>query len=256
MKNKNKIIYSSTDYSEFVKDHANRTVRSNPRLRDSMRKYGWLDAFPMLVVMRNGKKVIKDGQHRNDIAQTLKIPIKYVILEEDGIQASEISVGLSWSLSDYVNSFIERGHEQYKRLKSFKDETGLSIGTCADLLYGKCSTAGAGSVVKSGNFKVKNEPQARAVVSVINAAEKTVKWARSQRFVSAITYAVIHAGIDVGVLCDRIRSQPGRLVLQPTTMDFISMIEDIYNFRNKASIPILHKVKTALRDSKSPANKS
>ena len=250
MKTKQKIIYSTSNYSQFIKDASNRTIRSNPRLRDSMRKYGWLDAFPMLVVLREGQKVIKDGQHRNDIAQQLNLPVKYVICDEDGLQASETSVGLSWTLSDYVNSYIERGNEQYRKLLSFKDETGLSIGTCADLLYGKCATAGAAKVVKSGAFKVKNENQARAVVSVIHAAEKVVKWAKSQRFVSAVTHAVIHAEINVGALCDRIRSQPGRLVLQPTTLDFISMIEDIYNFRNKASIPILHKVKNAIRDIK------
>lgn len=247
MKNKSKLIYTSSDYSKFIKDEANRAVRPNPKLKAAMRKYGWLDAFPMLVVLRDGKMVIKDGQHRFDAATELHLPVKYVILDEDGIQASEISVGLSWSLSDFVASYCQRGNKEYQRLASFKNETGLPLAICAGLLFSNSNACGATKAIKSGQFKVRNEGHARAVVSIIHAASNVVKWASNAYFVSAISQAIMYAKIDVGTLCDKIRSHPGKLVLQPTVEDFIAMVETLYNFRNQATIPIAHNIKNALK---------
>ena len=248
MKTKNKLILSSTDYSKFNKDLGNRVVRNNPKLRASMEKYGWLDAFPMLVVLRDSRMVIKDGQHRFDTAQELCIPVKYVVMDEDGIAASEISVGLSWSVSDFVKSYAQRGNKEYQRLQSFKDETGLSLNVCATILAGYTGQSSVGQIVKGGQFKVRAEEQARKIVSVINAAKPIVRWAGHNYFVAAISQALVHAKIDPAVMCHKIRSHPGKLLLQPTMADFIEMIEALYNYRNQQPIAIRHLVKTSIKE--------
>jgi hypothetical protein len=239
-------IKSTTNYAIFAEDSYNRCVRSNPGLLASMKEYGWIDAFPMMVVSRGNQLVVKDGQHRLEYAKKLKLPVKYVLVDEDGLQASRTSVGLPWSLKDYAASYAKRGNKQYERLLSFRDETGLSVGLCADLLSGKAGVNGSSKSVKDGTFKVSHEDSARQVVSVIHTAQQVVKWGAHHRFVCAIAQCVIHAKINVGTLCDKIRTNPGKLVLQPTTTDFINLIESVYNYRNHNSLPIAHKVKTAM----------
>lgn len=72
-------IYVTTDYSAFVKDADNREVRlmTRKRLLDSMKKYGCMSEFPIVVTecRDTGKLIIKDGQHRFESAKRLGLPV-------------------------------------------------------------------------------------------------------------------------------------------------------------------------------------
>ena len=74
-------IEETADYALFTSGKGNRPVKAGGRraLRDSMARYGWLPAFPMMVRRDSGMLVIIDGQHRFAIAQELGIPARYVV---------------------------------------------------------------------------------------------------------------------------------------------------------------------------------
>lgn len=250
MKPKSKLILSSTDYARFTKDTANRTTRGNPRLTFSMKAYGWLDAYPANVIVRDGVFVVKDGQHRCMIAEEEGIPIKYVIGDQDQIPTPDLNCGKQWALADYVSSYIQQGKMDYSELANFKASTGLSLGACIIMLGGHINAGGESVTgqVRAGKFKIRTAENASRVWAVLRSARETVSWWNHYGFVSAVNIVLLGTNTDYKVLCQKIRSHPAKLKPQTCRNDFILMIEDIYNFHSRVVLPISATIKQAQRN--------
>lgn len=247
MKRKHKLIYSSTDYSKFVQDDHNRDARTHRKLLASLTKRGWRDSYPAVVVPDGGKFRIKDGGHRITIARQLGIPVYYTVDNDaDSIPTSEINnAQMPWTNADYISSHIKRGIEDYKKLSAFSAETGVPIGTAAGLLCGgnSCVT----EKIRDGSFRITTEDHARAVLAVVGAASNIVKWAKSQKFIAAVSQILRYSRASHKTLCDKIRTNGGMLIPQVTTEGNIEMLEHIYNYKNREVLSISMAVKQSLR---------
>lgn len=246
MKNKQKLIYSTKDYSKFVQDPTNRTAGRHPKLKSSMEEYGWLPEHPAVVVPDGGGKFrIKDGGHRITIAKELGLPVYYVLSENDNISIPMINEAQrSWTLDDYVSAFVKQGNKHYERLVQFSAETGIKPGISATLLG---NGSGASLKVKSGDFKVSTEEHARKVLMVVDTAAKAVSWARQSKFISAVSMILRYSSASPKVMCDKLRSHPSMLIPQADAQGVISMLENIYNYRNREQVAIALAVKQGVR---------
>lgn len=230
-----RIIYRTKDYSRFVMDEMNRDTRNNGALEESMRKYGWIEAYPAFVTPDDrGRLLIKDGQHRFCAAKKLGLEIVYVICETDSISIPELNnIQKRWVPADYISSFAKQGKRDYIVLKDFCETHGLSPMISANILAGV-----VGSVspeLKSGEFKVRDIDRAESVVRVVNTAKNCgISWAKNTRFITAIVQIFRYTTASPVILCDKIRKHPGVLMLMPTTESFVSHISrEVYNRNTK-----------------------
>ena len=258
---KNKLVLESSNYEMFRHDNSNRVadIGKNKPLKDSMEKYGWLDAYPAFVVPDGDKFVIKDGQHRIDAAQSLGIPVKYMVSANGGIDISEINnAQRKWSIADYVNCFISKGKKHYVRLMEFHKESGLGIGLSATLLGYNRSPDKSRAHIKDGTFKIDDESHAIAVLSVVQAIKNmNADWAFKHSLVMAISLILRHTQASKELLCKKIRSNPGLLKNMPTWSEFVVMLHNVYNHNTKVSdrVDITFKVQQGVMASRPSQSK-
>jgi hypothetical protein len=237
---KSQPILSSKDYKKFKGDLSNRDVTSKnlKKLNDSMKAYGWLPAYPMHVVMQGGNHVIKDGQHRKHIAEALGIPVLYVVCpDHEGLSISKINGAQApWTSLDYVKSFCNQGNPHFTKLLNFSQSKGLPLGVSAKMLM--TSTRGRSTCtneIREGTFKVKNLDLAEKVADIIVRIKGIVPWAANSSFVSAVMKCCMIPEFSALQFLQRCEAHPSLLVLQPTTDQFLDLIEAIYNYRTTQS---------------------
>lgn len=249
MKKHNTIIYKTRNYELFERDPVNRATDENSQLFASMKKHGWIEAYPAFVVPTGrGTFRVKDGQHRIAYAKDLGLPVLYVTPHENGIAIPELNnTQRRWSLADYITSYANQGNEHYKRLLNFQAQHGLPLSVCANLLSGCVGSATAS--VKRGLFKIKSEDHAARVCSIVSCASTQVKWSSNTYFISAISLALKYSNLEERVLCEKIRKHPALLILMPTVDDFLEMIEKLYNHCSRNLISIRHAVRAGIKES-------
>lgn len=249
MKTQKHSVQSTRNYSLFTVDETNRVVRPSKKLRKSLEAYGWLPAYPMHVVRRNGRLVIIDGQHRFKEAQRLNIAVLYVVCEDTpSLKIADLSdSALPWTTRDYASSFARQGNEEFQYLLNFSDHYRLPLGVSAKLLLGVTSRTTGTEEIRTGSFKVKASERAAKIAEVICTLKKLVPWAYNSFFVDALDRATRLENFDIGQFVRRCESCPGILRLQPTTDEFLRMIEEIYNYRSAAAnrLPVAFLAKAA-----------
>jgi hypothetical protein len=256
MKAKQKLIYTSTDYSKFIKDESNRATGNNKILKASLKNYGWLPEHPAIVIPDGGKFRIIDGQHRFVYAKELGLPVCYTLGSRTDIPIADTNnTQRRWSLRDYVTSYAGQGKKDYQRLIDFSNETGLSLVACTALLVGSGDCKSARDGVKRGSFKVRDEQHARNVIAVLQCASQFVPWTKNTFFVSAVSQVLLYSAAKVEVLCAKIRSHGGKLILCPTTEHFVEMLENIYNSNARQLTSISLAVRQSIREKKANARK-
>ena len=168
---KSKQIMETNNYGRYELHEFNRDLEKLKDLESSMKKYGFLNAFPLLVFRNNKNKlVIVDGHHRFAVAQKLGITVKYVEEKKDNIpQMYELeNAKNAWKLKAYITSFVREGKDNYMALKNYHDETGIPYNLAAAMLLN--GTGGGGNYaqkVKTGVFKPGDTRHADKVADII-----------------------------------------------------------------------------------------
>lgn len=238
-------ILTSKDYTKFHFDGTNRPIRSNPRLRKSMKVHGWLDAYPAHVVKNGAGYIIKDGQHRFLEAEKLGLPVKFVVCNDGADIAVINDTQRPWLISDHVHSRAAGGDPHYQYLLQFSKSHDLPVGISASVLCGTDVKNGMGRAIRSGRFEVKCSEHAERVALVVNAARKHVRWASHHLFIDAIRRCFGVKGFDANRLVKKINAHPGMLITQANLDGFLKLIEDIYNRNSQDKLSIVFAVKNA-----------
>ena len=227
-------ILSSKDYNKFSIAEENRSIRKTnlTKKRKSMKKYGWIAACPAQVVIRNGRHVIIDGQHRFRIAEELGIPVVYVVVPDRvGLVISEINNAQEpWNSLDYVSSECKKGNPHFVKLADFAERHSLPIGISAKLLLGQSNRHTGTREIRDGTFTVKDN-NADQIAQIVSRVRVIVKWAANTGFIDALSKACSINSFNPVQFIERCENNPGKLKLQPTTEAFLELIEEIYNFR-------------------------
>ena len=226
-------IRSTKDYRIFQRHSSeNRPVdiKKHKKLVNSMRQYGFLECFPVVVHKdKAGKLIVKDGQHRLAIAEMLGIPVAYVEESTDFDVAVVNSTSKAWMLRDYAQKHWANGLMDYSEGLAFADNYGLPVGTAFALLSGTTSFGNIQDAFVSGEWKVKDRQFADDVASIYAPLVKLSKKVRNARFVEACMAVCRVPGFSVERMVQNSARFRDKLVAYSTRDAYLEMMEDIYN---------------------------
>lgn len=225
-------IESTTNYGRFVFKKGNRPIRARIiKLIAAIEKHNQLAEYPILVSERqDGKLEIADGQHRFEAAKALKVPIFYVksrheITIEMIAQANQLQK--TWSMSDWMISWAERGHSDYAVLKNFIESFKIPI-TVGMEVIGKAYGGNQNDAFKAGRFKVENLTFGKEVAHTLGALRGHLPTS-DLRLVRAIVRVMKVKGVSIDRLVKKLVAHSTMFERQVTWMKYVEMIERLYN---------------------------
>ena len=232
-------LRQSKDYGMFEMHEFNRPLRDTARLEKSMRRHGFLDAYPLHVSKGAGAKLkIKAGHHRFAVAKRLGLPVKYVICD-DAATIHELETCVTrWSFSDYLESFCQVGKADYLTVKKYCDETGISVAVAVSMFGGHW--AGSGNFqaeFKSGEFKIRETRHAQTIASLtrhIKACGSPVY--NAKLLILALSKMLFLPEFDVETFKRRVKSHAHLIQKQANLKEYMLMVEAVYNRQSKEKI--------------------
>jgi hypothetical protein len=225
-------IESTKQYDRFVFKRGNRPVRRRVvSLITAIEKHNQLAEYPILVSEReDGKLEIGDGQHRFEAAKALKVPIFY-IKSRQALSIEQIAAAnqlqKSWSLADWLESWIGRGNQQYQTLKEFGDTFRLPLTVSMEIL-GRSYGGNQNEVFKQGKFKIENLAFAQTVAHVLGALRGHLP-VSDLRLVRALIRVLKIRTISIDRLIKKLVAHASMFERQATWMKYVELIERLYN---------------------------
>ena len=114
------LIQTRTDYEHFKLDPTNRSIDPDhlDRLYDAISSKNLLREFPILV---RPDGTILDGQHRWKVAESLGVPLYYIVT--DGMTTEDVpstnALVSKWDKSDWLEVWCKKGNPDYLALANF-----------------------------------------------------------------------------------------------------------------------------------------
>lgn len=247
-------IQSTTNYSRFKFMDGNRPVNNGrvKKLIKSIKRKDMLQQFPIVCQKNSTGLYIMDGQHRYTAAVALKLPIYFV--EAKGVEISDVAATNSaqkgWNARDFVSSYAAQGKEDYITLRDFIEEHGLSVTISANILAGSLVDSGGGLSHKllTGTFQVNDLVFANRVAAAVRACVPFFPSAKDRGFTIAIARLLRVKGFTITRFIQKLEHQTSKLVKCASWMQYVELIEEIFNWRARASdiVALSIEVKRAL----------
>lgn len=249
---KKPLLQSSNNATLFVKNDEQRPI--NPlhvkRLATSMSKHGFLPSKPIQVYRRkDGKMIVVDGHHRLEAAKMLGVIFYYVVEEEVAQQSMpDVQKSLSWKSEDYIRQYSLRGLKDYSVLASYIAR-GLPTMFAASILYGHSGAAGGmiSGLIAGGTYKVKTVDHAEKILSLIES-ENPPRVFKHANFIKALALCLWLKQFDFGTFKKRAEGNWHMIPNCSNVPDFLTAIEEVYNFRSQVKQPIAHLARVAAKD--------
>lgn len=233
-------IESTTNYNRFKFMDGNRPINTARvrKLMRSIKRKNMLQQFP-IVCQKNGSGLyIMDGQHRFSAAKELELPISFV--EAKNVKIADVaatnSVQKAWKPSDFVSSYAALGYADYVTLRDFVAQHGLPITTSASILSGILGNDlnNKSNTLNTGGFKVADLAFANRVAAAINSIAKLFPPAKERGFVIALARLLRLKQFSITRLMQKLEHQSSKLVKCATWIQYVELIEDIYNWKSTA----------------------
>ena len=243
-------IQSTKNYAMFKRSSDNRPtdLKKHKKLIESMRRYGFLKSFPVVCVRENGHLVVRDGQHRAMIAESLGLPVHWVEEAVDFDVAVVNSTAKTWAIRDYAAKYAANGIKAYQEGLEFADAHSLPIGTAFALLAGQTRFNNCEDAFKDGTFKVKDRAWAEAVAGVYGPMAAMAPALKSARFIEACMAVCRVKNFDPQRLLDSAGRCREKLVAYATRDAYLDMLEVVYNFHRKNLFPLRIEALKVMRE--------
>jgi len=244
-------IETTMNYELFQRNDFNRDIKKTRSLESSMRKHGFIHAYPLHVVTQAGKFLIKAGHHRFHVARQLGLPVAYVISEDIATIHELEAATNSWSVDDYLTSFAKMGNPHYVVVREFHRRTGIGSGMCISMLAGELAASGNHlASFKAGTYVVKDPAYAETVADLVNCLQQAgIRWAAERICVCTLSRIVMANCLNLKVLKSKIMKYYFTLEKKPSQEQFLQMWEKIYNRGvHGATTPLVCLVNDAIRE--------
>lgn len=232
-------VYTTTDYKKFKSIEGNRqkNLLHLKRLRESIKSQ-----LLFTVIIVNEKFEIIDGQHRFDIFAELSLPVNYIICE--GYKLNEVHIlnqnSKTWNADDFMNGYCDLGYPDYIQYRDFKEKYKIGHHETSALLLGvKSSTMkGVNGVFYNGSFKVKSLSNATKTIEKIFMTSPYYGGYKRRSYIFAMITLLKNKNFEFTEFLQKLKNQPTAMVDCATTEQYISLIEEIYNYRrhNKVNL--------------------
>lgn len=227
-------VHTTTDYGLFKSIDGNRNLNllHLNRLRNSMRQR---PLFTIITV--NEHYQIIDGQHRFEVSKELNLPIYYVICKGYGLEEVHVMNANSktWTADDYLEGYCNMGKSHYIEYAKFKNKYGFGHRECMNILGGSHD----GDMFKNfynGTFKIVNMKKAVEFAEKLQLISQYYEgWAR-RCFVNAMVTIMKKPEFEFMEFLNKLRLVPSALTDCATVSQYITLIEEIYNYRRRDKV--------------------
>tara|TARA_R110000868_G_scaffold50875_2_gene161957 strand:- start:4326 stop:5039 length:714 start_codon:yes stop_codon:yes gene_type:complete len=224
-----KQVYTTTQYSLFKSISGNRTknlIHLN-RLKKSMS-----ENYLFTIIIVNEKNEIIDGQHRFDVIKELKLPLHYIICNGYGLNEVHLLNQNSkiWTTADYLEGYSNMGYSDYVEFKKFAVKNKINNQIAMYLLSGK-DGGRMGKEFNSGQFKIKNLNESQEKMDKLHLCGEYFPQYKTRWFVFAMERLFRNSNFNFNEFLKKLKIQPTALKPCIDVAQYLSLIEEIYNYR-------------------------
>ena len=236
-------IYETKDYAMFKTLEGNRTdgERRAKKIEESIKKNGYIMS-PLAI---NEKNEVIDGQGRLIALKNLDLPVHYYYVVGAGIDdciAMNI-YGEKWKISDYIDSYANRGNDNYIRLKSLIQEFKIiPAGIVMKATNHKSvhpDKTGVNKAIMEGTYSLSkiDEVNARKALHLLIRAWESIKKIQGRTDLTAgafIWLVSYEKGLDIEKLINRIELMACDIMPIAKTEMALKEFERIYNYKTRS----------------------
>ncbi len=195
------------------------------------------ETYLFTVIIVNEKYEIIDGQHRFDVIQELQLPLNYIVCNGYGLNEVHIlnQNSKTWTSDDYLDGYCKLGYKDYLKYKEFKDVYGIGHYECMWLLNGS-QLSNPTQVFFTGDFKIKNYNEACKIIEKIMLVEPYYEEWKRRSFILAMLQLFKNPNFELTEFLQKLKLQPTALTNCSTTNQYVSLIEEIYNYRRREKV--------------------
>lgn len=224
-------------------------IKRHKKLEGSMKKYGYLAEFPIIVFRDSkGNLIVIDGQHRLAIAEKLGLLVYYIESKTKFDVAEINTTPINWVLKDYAQKYAANGIKSYQEGLEFAEQHNLPIGMAFSLLSGTTSWGNLKEQFFDGDFKIKDKPWADAVVSIYGPLVSMSKAVRKTACLEACMAVSRVPDFDPKRLLRGAELCREKLVSYSTREAYLDMFEYLYNFNRRQLIGLRAAATMAMRE--------
>ena len=229
--------YESTNYDKFKFVEANRNHNEH-HVKEIMKEIENKDLRDESPVKVNRDWEIMEGQHTFAGCERLGLPVKYIFTKMTVDDIGRYNGSQKpWTSTNILQHYCVRGFENYLILQEFYKKYKYPISTLLVLLSGE-NTKRLFRDFKFGRFIVR-----QSVGQVQNILDKIAEFKefndkvfRHKTFVLTYIDCLTHPDFDHERLVHKVSIIPDKFVKCNTQVDYLRMIEDVYNYRNQEPI--------------------
>lgn len=230
-------IHTTTDYFLFKPIDGNRhknELHLN-RLRTSMR-----ENYLFTVIIVNENYEIIDGQHRFEVIKELGLPLNYIMCEGYGLDQVHILNQNSriWTAQDYLEGYCTLGYPEYIKFAAFKKKYGFGFAECLGILLCLNSTANHEhmKIFNEGKLVNCNYAEANKIADKIELVGQYYSGYKRRTFVTTMLYLFNHKNFDFTEFIQKLKNQPTALMDCTSKDQYVTLIEEIYNYRSRNKV--------------------
>lgn len=226
-------VFRTKDYSIFKTHELNRNIREGllRKLRKSMLRIGWLQGSEILVFPN--MKVI-DGHHRLIVAQELKIPVEYRVVNsrDNNLIVEHNKNKESWSFMDNITTQVKLGNQNYVLLDRFmKNFPDLRPTECIMLVRNTLSSSNR-EEIESGCLKLGDLKKGYEWGhNIMNIKPFFPQYYNKSIFVRAMVKSLSNTDFQIEEFMKKLKLRPTSLKPCGTVDQYVQMIQEIYNYR-------------------------
>lgn len=225
-------VKETKNYEMFSSINGNRPKNELhlKRLKKSMEEE--LLVSPIIV---NEKYEVIDGQHRLQISEELRLPVRYIVCEGYGLNEVQRlnQNSKDWKMIDFISGYAELGNKEYQYLLKFHEDTGLTITTCVTLLS---NSGSATNDIRNGVWVAKHKKRANTIYEWLQIIKTYYKGIERKGFVMAMMHLYKREEFSISQLVGKIALQPTSLVDCVRSEEYIILLESIYNYKSRNKV--------------------
>lgn len=244
MKQKPKVqegqIEKTFEYSVFERLPGNRPI-DEAHVRNLMQRMR--KKYMMSPIQINQNFQVIDGQHRLEAHRRLGLEVPYFVCNNYGLEeVQELNAQQKkWKIADFVKSYIELGNKNYEIYEWFISRYKLPHTITVSMLSGvhrESNRANMRTTFESGYFKVTDLQGAKDIAEKLWQIEPYFSHWNNRGFVSAMLFCFQKKAFDFDKFLQKLEANPLMLKQCATTVMYIKLIEEIYNFRSRDKVSL------------------
>lgn len=227
------------NYRLFERSADNRQTKLKGRgkLIASLKTYSWLHSMP-LSAYRNGDKklIVKDGQHRLDIAAELGIPVPWVEEPIDFDISVVNSTAKIWQPIDHAEKWAAAGKREYQEGIEFAQRYKIAVGLSFALLSGTFHYSNVIDSFTRGTYKIKDRDWANRVAGIYSQMVALSPSLRRATFLQACAAVCRVPEFKEKRLLTCANRCRDKLASYSTRDAYLAMLEEVYNYGHKTML--------------------